>query len=117
VLIAEERGLRVGPGCIFGDLLEAGMLRDLFFGPEGGGGEAVRDGQFVLPHHPIFLGVALAREVARCFLAGLGIEEVAEVGGLDLGEVALAHTEFIIIGRRFKKQGSRGGRNGKGRCG
>jgi hypothetical protein len=55
--------------------------------------------------------------VARCFLAGLGIEEVAEVGGLDLGEVALAHTEFIIIGRRFKKQGSRGGRNGKGRCG
>lgn len=64
----------------------------------------MRDGEFVFPHDSIFLGVALSGEVACCLLAGLRVEEVAEVGRLDLGEVALAHWEIIIIERRFKKR-------------
>ena len=49
------------------------------------------DVEFVLPHHAVLLGEGLPREVAAALLAGLAVEEVPEVVGLDVREIALPH--------------------------
>ena len=97
VLITKEGRFGVGPGGVFGDLLEAGVGGALLLSPcvKGGKRHSVRDGQFVFPHDPVLLGDVLAGEVRGGLFARLAVEEVAEVvGGVWLGEVALAHLNY-----------------------
>jgi hypothetical protein len=47
----------------------------------------------MFPHDPVLLRGGFFREVAG-LLAGLAVEEVSEVVGFDLREVALAHWKY-----------------------
>lgn len=53
----------------------------------------MRDIEFMFPHHSILLRDVLPREVTG-LLARLAVEEVPEVVGFDLREVALAHWKY-----------------------
>ena len=55
----------------------------------------MRDVELMFPHDPVFFRDGLAREIATGLLARLTVEEVTEVIGLDLREVALTHLRIL----------------------
>jgi hypothetical protein len=96
VLVSEEGRLRVGPGGVLGDLLETGMQLRVLLRPRVGRWDlnGMRDAKFMVPHDAVLLGNGLPRKIATGLLAGLAVEEVPEVVGLDLREIALPHWKY-----------------------